>query len=1032
MKTQPTQTTKLDPSESGKKKFSFQLLIVFIAFALMIIVGGYFYYFYESISIKNTKHEELEAIAELKDGQIHNWLDERFSDATFFLKNAAFASQVIKLTEDTGNNKIREGILHQLAIIKANHDYEGVFILLHDQKEIIGLHDQKLSSPTYSDMQVKDTVHNVTMTDFFINQQTGKINLDFNVPYYKSDTSRCWSALLIFRVNPDLNLYPMIQKWPTPSKSSETLLVRREGNEVVYLNDLRHKNNSALKLRFSINDKELPAAMAARGQEGIVEGTDYRGISVLADIKKVQGAPWFMITKTDQDEIYAELNYRFLIIAIFIVLGIILTGVIILMIWRNTLIFNLRKMHEKDIILHEIERKAKSTSLQLDAIFLNIPDIAWLKDVGGKIINVNPAFERAFNVISGEARGKTDFDLWPQEIAVNYANDDINVVKTGKQKRLTESYHDPEGNLRWVDTIKSPMFDDTGTIAGTIGIARDITEIIRKEEKIKHLNRIYALLSEINQTIVRTHDKEVLFTEVCRIAIEYGQFNIAFIGKLNSSDEKIKVLASSIPDLNKPEKAVELNDIEPVLSSEERKMIEAGNSYVCNSTLKSGGSVITLKGAERIEFLSYGIFPIMFDNKSDFFFALFSEKIEYFTAEDIRLLAELTSDISFSLNLIDLEKKQMVAEQRFKRVFENASLGMSLTAIDGKLLMVNKALAEMLGYSVIELTGKYFGDITHPDDIEASKNLVNSFLIKKGFQSTPLQKRYIRKDGSIIWSEISSSLVLDDDSKPSYFITQMLNISERRKAVEEIKKLNQELELRVAERTTELLAYTRELEAFSYSISHDLSAPLRSINGFSNALNEDYFELLDEKGKDYLNRIGSGVERMSRLIEDMLSLSLITRQETHFEMVDASEMVREISSAYKTNNEVEFKIKDRIIVDGDKGLIRIALENLIGNAIKYSAKAKKPVVKFDAVTLKGMQFLTIKDNGVGFDMTYVNKLFIPFQRLHTDVDFKGSGIGLALVQRIINKHGGEIWAESETGKGATFTFRFFSPKNNAV
>jgi light-regulated signal transduction histidine kinase (bacteriophytochrome) len=240
----------------------------------------------------------------------------------------------------------------------------------------------------------------------------------------------------------------------------------------------------------------------------------------------------------------------------------------------------------------------------------------------------------------------------------------------------------------------------------------------------------------------------------------------------------------------------------------------------------------------------------------------------------------------------------------------------------------------------------------------------------------------------------------------------------------EIVRINQELELMVAERTTELLAYTKELEAFSYSVSHDLSAPLRTINGFSTALLEDYDSALDEQGKDYLRRIKRGVDRMTGLIDDLLSLSMITRREISISRIDLTELATEIANTYKNKSESTFNISGNLQVVGDRGLVRITMENLIGNAVKYSSNQAHPQIDISAESHQGQEFITIKDNGVGFDMAYAFKLFVPFQRLHTDYDFEGNGIGLALVQRIINKHGGEIRVESSPGKGTKFIFRF--------
>jgi signal transduction histidine kinase len=245
------------------------------------------------------------------------------------------------------------------------------------------------------------------------------------------------------------------------------------------------------------------------------------------------------------------------------------------------------------------------------------------------------------------------------------------------------------------------------------------------------------------------------------------------------------------------------------------------------------------------------------------------------------------------------------------------------------------------------------------------------------------------------------------------------------KLYEEAQKLNAELEQRVIERTTQLTAINKELEAFSYSVSHDLRAPLRALDGFSQALEEDYGERLDDDGKNYLNRIRAGSQRMGILIDDLIALSRLTRSEMRYETVDLSELAHLIAAELREQypqREVEFEVQDGLTVTGDMRLLRVALSNLIGNAWKYTGKQAHPRVEFGCANHNGRQAYFVRDNGAGFDMAYAHKLFGVFQRLHSANDFPGNGIGLATVQRIINRHGGQIWAESTIGQGATFYF----------
>jgi light-regulated signal transduction histidine kinase (bacteriophytochrome) len=244
-------------------------------------------------------------------------------------------------------------------------------------------------------------------------------------------------------------------------------------------------------------------------------------------------------------------------------------------------------------------------------------------------------------------------------------------------------------------------------------------------------------------------------------------------------------------------------------------------------------------------------------------------------------------------------------------------------------------------------------------------------------------------------------------------------------AQNEIRLLNVELEQRVIQRTAQLEAANKELETFSYSVSHDLRAPLRGIDGWSMALLEDYGDLLDEQGKTYIHRVRFETQRMGHLIDDLLQFSRLTRVEMRKEQVNLSSMARYVATRLQESEpqrRVKFKIQKGLSARCDAHLLEVALTNLLDNAFKFTGKTPQARIEFGQTEIKGQRTFFVRDNGAGFDMAFSKKLFGVFQRLHNASEFPGTGVGLATVQRIFHRHGGRVWAESAIDQGATFYF----------
>jgi PAS domain S-box-containing protein len=287
-----------------------------------------------------------------------------------------------------------------------------------------------------------------------------------------------------------------------------------------------------------------------------------------------------------------------------------------------------------------------------------------------------------------------------------------------------------------------------------------------------------------------------------------------------------------------------------------------------------------------------------------------------------------------------------------------------------------------------------------------------------------LELRLVRGDGQWIWVRVIGRPTIEHGRVVRASGT-ISDVSDRRRAEEEIRTLNAELERRVVARTTELERVNHELETFAYSVSHDLRAPLRAVDGFSKVLLDEYAERLDEHGRHYLERVRAGAVRMGMLIDDILKLSRLSRQRFEREAIDISALAREIVADLRSvepDRLVEVEIEEGLVAEADRGLVQSVLQNVLGNAFKFTDKTERARVRFGAVEQDGMAVFFVADNGAGFDMAHAKGLFRPFQRLHRESEFPGTGIGLATVVRAVHRHGGAIWAHGAVNQGATFHF----------
>jgi len=404
----------------------------------------------------------------------------------------------------------------------------------------------------------------------------------------------------------------------------------------------------------------------------------------------------------------------------------------------------------------------------------------------------------------------------------------------------------------------------------------------------------------------------------------------------------------------------------------------------------------------------------------------------------------------FSVNDVTEREKALeelrTAQMQWHRTFNASQDAIWLMDRNHHILRSNKTAQRLFDRPAENMTGRFCWEVVHG----TSAPIPECPILRS---RETLQRESMELSIAGKWYQITVDPILDDNGRFAGAVHTMTDISERRQAEEEIRRLNRELEQKIADQTRDLRnsqtallnlvddlnenardlttinrtleEVNRELASFSYSVSHDLRAPLRTIDGFSNALMEDYADRLDAEGKKYLERIHHATQQMSRLIDDLLGLSRVMKADFYRQNFDLSEMVREIAAELQIPDPAgrpKLAIQENITVNADQRMMRIVMTNLLDNARKFAGKREAPRIEFASCVQNDETVFYVRDNGVGFNMAYAKRIFEPFERLHRADEFPGTGIGLATVQRVISRHNGRIWAEAEEGKGATFYF----------
>ncbi len=591
-----------------------------------------------------------------------------------------------------------------------------------------------------------------------------------------------------------------------------------------------------------------------------------------------------------------------------------------------------------------------------------------------------------------------------------------------------------DGRVKYVNEICETYYDQDGKPLRSIGTVHDITERKLDEEAMRRLNRELRAISNCNQTLMRAEDEQALLDKICHIVCDDAGYRMAWVGFPEEDEARsIRVVSWAGAESGY------LAEAKLTWADTERGhgpsgiAIRTGDSVSIQDFSADPKAAPWRDAALQRGYRSSISLPLKDESAKVFgIFNIYADTPHAFTPAEVRLLEELAGDMAFGIMVLRVRIERRRAEEGLRRMNERFALatraghlGVWDWDLEKNHLVWDDRMYELYGVRKEDFSGAYDAWLSglHPDD--RARNDEISRQAQRGEREYDVEFRVVWPNGSIHYLKAYGQFVRDENGRPLRMTGVNYDITDLKEAENEITELNHNLEARVAERTAQLEAANKELEAFSYSVSHDLRTPLRAIDGFSKILLEDYRDRLDDEGRRLLGVVRDNTNRMSQLIDDILKFSRTGRMEMTFADIDMEKLARDVFAELQPNvdsGKLQLEIEHLIPAQGDSAMLRQVFVNLLTNAIKFSRDRIPAVIKVGCYREGGEAVYYVRDNGAGFDMQYAAKLFGVFQRLHAVTEFEGTGIGLAIVKRIVTRHGGRVWAEGKVNEGATIYF----------
>jgi PAS domain S-box-containing protein len=764
------------------KSFYFSMILVILAgLAILVSVGGYFYFQSERNSMKRNVEAQLNAVVKLKVNQVTSWRQERLSDARNIMADNFFPEGIGELPDAVIFNRIED----RLRAFTVEYPYQDIKLVNVQGRILLSLNNNQYLSPeTQTLVFTSFKKEEPTLVDLHLDD-LGQPQMDIIAPLYRtSDIIKEPLAAVILNIDPHRDFYPLIQSWPLPEKSAEGLIVRKQGDQVVFLSALKYQEGTALKISFPLSRTDVPAVAAVLGQEGVFEGKDYRGIEVISSVSSIPDTPWYMIAKIDRDEALAAVTLNSILILILIFVLLCITAVVGVMFWQRYKRLNLmqivRLQTERQAILEQYEHLVKYAG-----------DMIFLFDADFKLVEANERAQEQYGYSSEELTALNVLDLLVPQERLRHSSQ--LQLSSGSRGYLFESIHQAKDGHALQVEINARMIRMEGRDY-LQWIVRDISERKALEEKvalnlgkIEHLNHILRAIRNVNQLIVREHDPQELLREVSRELVETRGFKGSWIA-LTGTDNGVTSFCESGWEGNclTPKESAGLIDwckcAAACLTGDKLVTIPAlaeDCASCCLSARCCDAVIITAPLVHDIR--KYGIVAVTVDKNA-------------YTEEDQELVKEIASDISFALNAIETESSRKSLELEARRYLDIAGVMIVVLERDGRIKLVNRKAAEILGYKEEEMIGQdWFAlCIPDPDPVRSVfQRIMAGDVDQMEYFTNPVNSR----DGSVKTISWHNAVIKDENGRILGTISSGEDITQRRKAEQALKDSEEKFRL---------------------------------------------------------------------------------------------------------------------------------------------------------------------------------------------------------------------------------------------